>query len=413
MPVELPVLQFRDAAPRPPRPFVWLALFVAFMLAGVVGTLLTWPNAEPSGSAWFWTRLLALPPLAWCMVFGLRLHYFDEENDRLRAEEETIEQDRTTALRFAREPLAVIGYAYICALGRANVAGEISLGQKKVLAASTPRAGGKAIRHSAIDVAVKDQQPERYRACFEDLIVHMSEVLTDLPRTVPLDVRIQLPTDVDHTQLLETWKACWQASELRSASASLLPSEPGLMALDAWLDIKGGPALEKFTLFVSVQLHDRPSENSAEAAVALLLGWAPLAERRGLKPLAMLHRPVEADETALNVAIQKVLLWGKATAVQINDLWQVGLERKDKPALINSASDLSLGVLQADNFAGIHDIDLALGYPGVAAGWLATALAIEHALQTDGPQLISWRERSLRLAIAQPITPADETESRA
>lgn len=185
------------------------------------------------------------------------------------------------------------------------------------------------------------------------------------------------------------------------------------MALDAWLDIKGGPALEKFTLFVSVQLHDRPSENSAEAAVALLLGWAPLAERRGLKPLAMLHRPVEADETALNVAIQKVLLWGKATAVQINDLWQVGLERKDKPALINSASDLSLGVLQADNFAGIHDIDLALGYPGVAAGWLATALAIEHALQTDGPQLISWRERSLRLAIAQPITPADETESRA
>ena len=412
MPVELPVTPFREAAPTPPRPFVWLVLFVVFMLVGLVATLLTWPKTEPTGTAWFWMRLLVLPALAWAITFGLRLHYFDEETDRLRAEEDALEADRAIALKFAREPLAVLGYAYVCALGRANVGDKISVGET-ALAALTPRAGGRAIRHTALDASATGEEPERYRACFEELLEQMSEVVADLPRTASLNVRIHLPAKADQKLLINTWKTCWRGAELRTATVSLLSSQQGLLALDEWLDIKGGPALEKFSLFVSVQLHNIPPENSAESAVALLLGWAPLAERRGLKPLAMLHRPLETDETELNDAIPKALLWGNATADQINDIWQVGLGRKDKSALINSASDLSLGISVADALSGIHDIDIALGYPGVAAGWLAATLAIEHAKLTNAPQLIVWREASLRLAIAQPMTPAGETESRA
>lgn len=410
MPVELPESQSREAAPTPPRPFVWLTLFVVFMLVGVVDTLLTWPKTEPMGSAWFWTRLLALPALAWAIAFGLRLYYFDEETDRLDAEKEVLEADRAIALTFAQEPLAVLGHAYVCVLGRENVGGEIA-GGKSVLVAQTPHAGGKAIRHTALDVSVTAKEPERYRACFGELIERMSEVVADLPRTAPLDVRIHLPANVDQELLCETWETCWHEAGLRIAAASLLSSGPGLMALDEWLDIKGGPALEKFTLFVSVQLNAIPTENSAESAVGLLLGWAPLAARRGLKPLAMLHRPVEADETKLNEAVTKALLWGNATADQIKDIWQSGLQRKDKTALINSTSKFSLGASKADDLSGIHDIDVALGYPGVAAGWLAATLAIEHAAQTHTAQLFVWREGSMRLAVAQPMKPAGEAES--
>jgi hypothetical protein len=415
MPVELPVSPLREGAPTPPRPFVWLALFVLFVLTGVVFTLLTWPKAEPTSSPRFWMQLLVLPALAWCIAFGLRLLYFNEETDRLSAEEEVLEADRATATQFAQEPLAVLGYAYLCALGQANAGGKIALGEKP-LAALTPHTGGKAIRHTAIAVSETQRKPERYRECFENLIDQMSEFLAAVPRGVPLNARIHLPANAEKDRLLEMWKACWRDADLRSAPASLLSSEQGLMALDEWLDIKGGPALEKFTLFVSVQLHDKPPENSAKSAVAFLLGWAPLAERRGMKSLAMLHRPVEADEaneTALNLAIAKALLWGKTSAAQINNLWQVGLTKKDKPALINSASDLSLGISKADDLSAIHDIDAALGYPGVAAGWLATVLAIEYAAQTNEPQLIAWREGSLRFAIAQTILPTVETESKA
>ena len=109
MPVQLPALPSPARWPSPPKPIVWLALFVVFMLAGAALTLLTWPKNESTSSAWFWTRLLAFPALAWCTALGLRLFYYDEETARLRAEEATLEADRLRAIEFAREPLAVLG----------------------------------------------------------------------------------------------------------------------------------------------------------------------------------------------------------------------------------------------------------------------------------------------------------------
>jgi hypothetical protein len=401
MPVELPVSTKHGVPPKPPRAIVWLALFVVCMLTSVVGTLVTWPDAKPTGSAWFWVQLLVVPALAWSLAFGLRLHYYQEEVDRLAAEDDALTEDREIALQFASEPLAVVGCAYLCSLGKSNAADTIAQGTTKV-GALTPHSGGKAIRHTALILSEDAGEPGRYRACFMQLLDLIAEKLAAIPLTAPLGVCLHLPSDTAQSQLLKTWNTCWQERALRPAQASLLPAGQGLMVLDRWLDIQGGPTLEKFTLFVSAQLHDTPPPDSAEAAVALLLGWAPLAERRGVKTLAMLHRPVEAVPEILNEAIPTTLLWGRTTALQVDDLWQAGLEKSDKPALVQSASDLTLGVSKTDKLAGIHDADTAIGHPGVAAGWLAVALAIEHAVNGGKPQLTAWREGSLRLAVVQP-----------
>lgn len=272
MPVELPDGEPPEAAPAPPLAIVWLALFVAFMLAGVVSTLLTWPKTEPTGSAWFWMRLLGLPALAWCVAFGLRLHYYDEESERRRAEKEARQEDRDKALLFASEPLAVVGCAYLSAPGSEDLASKIAEGGP-ALKAQTSRAGSNAVRHTALDLLEDKNMPGRYRACFRELLNQVADAVTAVPRNVPLDVRLHLPADADRESLLDTWHACWGARDLRPVNATLLSSERGLMALDEWLDIRGGLSLEKFTLFVSIQLHDTPPQNSAEAAVALLLGW--------------------------------------------------------------------------------------------------------------------------------------------
>jgi hypothetical protein len=50
------------------------------------------------------------------------LHYYNEETDRQQAEDETREIDRAEAIRFASEPLAVLGQAYLSAMGSAGVA---------------------------------------------------------------------------------------------------------------------------------------------------------------------------------------------------------------------------------------------------------------------------------------------------
>jgi hypothetical protein len=405
MPVELPVSVTQAIPPKPPRAIVWLTVFVVCMLTSVIGTLLTWPNAKPTDSAWFWVRLLAFPSLAWSFAFGLRLYYYQEEVNRLAAEEDTLAEDRETALQFASEPLAVVGCAYLCSLEHAHASDTIVQGNAE-FGALTPHSGGKAIRHTALTLSEDAKEPGRYRACFVQLLDRISEKLAVVPRATPFTVRLHLPPETNQARLLETWQSCWQERALRPVEAALLPAGQGLMALDEWLDIKGGPTLEKFTLFVSAQLHETPPENSAEAAVALLLGWAPLAERRGVKPVALLHRPVEYTAATANDTISTALLWGRTDSSQIEDLWQAGLEKADKPLLVQAASDLSLGVFRTDKLSGIHDVDVALGHSGAAAGWLAVALAIEHAEQHGKPQLAAYREGTLRFSVVQPLAQA-------
>jgi hypothetical protein len=406
MPVELPVSTIKASAPKAPRAIAWLALFTGCMLVGVVGTMLTWPAAEPTGSGRFWAQSLAFPALAWSLAFGLRMHYYEEEQNRLAAEEDTQVEDRATVLRFASDPLAILGSAYLCALGNANAAGNIARGAVEC-AAQTPRSGGNALRHTALDLGDDANEPGRYRACFGHLLDGISEKLAVVPRAVPFIVRLHLPPETNQAQLLKTWQSCWEERALRPVEAALLPAGQGLMALDEWLDIPGGPTLERFALFVSVQLHETPPLNSAEAAVALLFGWAPLAARRGVKPVALLHRPVECAATTADDAISTALLWGRTDGSKIEDLWQAGLESQDKPVLVQAASDLSLGVSRTDKLSGIHDVDVALGHSGAAAGWLAVALAIEHAEQYGKPQLATYREGTLRFGVVQPLPQAN------
>lgn len=399
MPVELPALESPEPAPGPPRAIVWLGLFVVVMLTGVAVGLLTWPKAEPTGTVWFWVFLIVLPALAWSVMFGLRLHYYDEETERLQAEREVRRQDRDKALLFASEPLAVLDCAYLVAPGSTDVAGKIANGEH-MLHAGTSLAGIDAVRHTALELKEDPEAPGRYRACFNSLLEQIAGAVAAVPDKMPFSVDLHVPSNEDQDELLDTWQSCWDGKNLRPVKAKPLAGNQGLMALDEWLDIRGGPSLERATLFVSVQLHDNPPQMSAEAAVGVLLAWAPLAERNGLNTRATLHRPVESGKPGLDAAISRVLLWGKTTAADVSDLWQAGLPGTDKTALLQAASDMNLGVSQTAGLSGVHDIDPAIGNTGVCSGWLAVALGIEHAEQTGTPQLMAWREGSLRLAIA-------------
>jgi hypothetical protein len=381
------------------------------MLANVISTLLTWPKDEPTASVWFWVRLLVFPAIGWCVAFGLRLFYYDEEMARLAAEKETREKDRAKAIEFAQEPLAVLGSSYLTAMdtGSEGVASAIAR-KKRVLMASAPRPGEDPVRHTALPLNKNEENSGRYRSLFIQLLGQIKKSLDSLPADVPLAIRLQVPADTEQAQLLKTWETCWQDCGYRNASTLLLKPEQGTMALDEWLDIKGGLALENFSLFVAAQLHDEPPENSAEAGAALLLGWAPLAERRGLKPIALLHRPVQSDATELMTSLPRALLWGRTACEQVSEAWETGLTREQKAAFLKKSADLGFQASKTEDFAGIHDIDHALGNPGAAGAWLAVALAVERAWRTTQPQLVLTGENTLRLAIVQPTASEHDME---
>lgn len=414
MPVILPPEPGSDSdVPRPPNAVVWIALFAVFMVGGAVIALLTWPKTEPTQTPWFWVRLLVLPATTFGLVFGLRLLYYEQELDRLQAEDEARQQDRKKAIRFASEPLAVLGCAYLSGLGNVDLASKVARGDA-TLEAQTAADGAEGVRHTALGSIEGETQTKRYRACFNELLAIMKPKIEALPRDVVLNVRLQIPSDSEQDERLDAWRDCWRLARLRRAEPKLLNAKQGLMALDEWLDVEGGPNLEKFTLFVSVQLHDPPPEGSAEASVAALLGWAPIAARRGLDSLAMLHRPVEAEVNGLHDAVAKIGLWGKADAADVNDLWEAGLSGADRSALLDVASEVKWALTEAPGFDGIHDIDSVIGHPGVCAGWLAVAAAVEHAGKTGNPQAVAWREGGFRLAVVQPVAQSkEEVESNA
>ena len=411
MPIELPSPVSDRDLPSPPNVFIWLALLVVFLAAGAAWTLFSWPRDIPSGgSPWFWMQLLGYPFLAWCFVFGFRLHRYDEARNYWAARERVRQQDHEDAVAFGSEPLAVLGVAYSCAMASDGVAGRIAQ-EESALQACAPAAGMPVTRHTRLDLPEDEGSTDRLQTAFQVLLEKLDAAVRALPARVPFDVRLHLPDDVDPLRVLGVWARCWDGRGLRSAEAAIVTGAEGLMTLESWLDIPGGPALEKVSLFIAVQLHDTPPENSAEAAVALLLGWAPVAHRHDLTPLAMLHRPVACEAEGVSGAIADASLYACGKPADLHQLWHSGLNKADKVALLKGGSGVELGAAQKDGLPGVHDIDAALGYPGVAASWFAVALAIEHAGQNSDPQLIACREGAMRLAVVRPVAHQGETET--
>jgi hypothetical protein len=405
MPVELPSAQWDTTPPAPPRLVVWLGILIVIVLASVTWTLLTWPKGVPTQTAWFWARLFAFPALAWCFLYGLRWLYHEQEAVRLQAEDEALAAERAAALLFAREPLAMLAVDYLCALGSSGVAARIADGERKLESRLT-LSGDASVRHTALEIPGLTQE-DRFQSCFEALLRRLNTVLTQIPRRVPLTVYLALPPEAMQDKVLQLWQRCWEAAGCHASDTVALSLGQGVMALDDWLDIRGGPALEKFALFVAVQLHDVPSDNSAEAAVALLLGWAPLAEKMGLNASALLHRPVCDGVISVSETMSRAILWGNTEANNIGDLWVAGLEKDDHHALMQAASDVSVGLTTSEQAGAIHDMDTALGHAGVAAAWLALALAAERASHQRKPQLAASRQCTLRMAV---LLPASATE---
>jgi hypothetical protein len=410
MPIELPEPSSDEERPTPLNPIVWLALLLGCLASGIAWTLLTWPKGQSTGTPWFWMRLLGYPTLAWAVLFGIRLHFHEEDSNHLAAREEIRQADREEAIAFGIEPLAVLGAVYLCAMGTDGVPGRISQ-KESALRARTLEPRMPAVRHTRLALGEAGGSIDRYRQTFQALLQAVEAPLRTLPPRAPFDVQLQLPGEADPESLLTAWKTCWDGCDLRPAETRLVPANVGLMTLDTWLGEYGGRALEKFTLFIAVQLHSRPPENSGEAAAALLLGWAPLAERRDLAPIAMLHRPVACETAGLPEAISIAALCGRARPEDLPHLWQSGLSKADKAALLKVGSEVALRAAREDELPGVHDIDTAIGNPGAAAGWFATALAIEQAQQTQAPQLIACRERALRLAVVRPVAHQSRTET--
>ncbi|WP_322060972.1 hypothetical protein [Paraburkholderia sp. J63] len=342
-------------------------------------------------------------------VFGLRWLYYGQQVSIHEAEKETALADRTEAIRFGREPLTVLGLTYLTAMGSWAIGARIASGER-ALRSQQSAITGIAQRRTQLDLLDGTESLERFQLCLTELMLNARSMIQSVPSNMPLDVYLEMPEALSDDQIQDAWRNCAKSTGITLAEPLRLTKDEGLMAIDEWLDIHGGPSLEKFGLFISVEVSDDASPNTSEAAVAMLMAWAPLVQRIGLDAIAQLHRPVEVSGELTVDEVSESLLWGIAEPKEICDLWQTGLIGNDEDILSKAVSDLELGLVEANEPAGVHDIDAALGNAGVAAAWLAVALAAEQAHEAGSPQLVCSRQGSIRLAMVRAAGQINQAE---
>lgn len=153
-----------------------------------------------------------------------------------------------------------------------------------------------------------------------------------------------------------------------------------LYAIDSWLDTH---TRDSRHLAIAVQLRGAISGEmqvgQAEAGAAVLLG-STSAGSRGSTSLVYAHRPTRSDIESVAQGLANPLALGHRTDGNIESVWNAGLTEP----LANA-----LGSLDGPaNDAPVIELARTIGAAGVAAPWLALALAAEKTKGSSGAQLI-------------------------
>lgn len=176
-----------------------------------------------------------------------------------------------------------------------------------------------------------------------------------------------------------------------------LPYGPDTV-VNHWLDhrIKDDAML----LIVGLQIDPAVSNNTAETAVALLLGNRLTQE--ALEPLALLHRPDAAPtgelRQGMNMAAYNVPL--KENIVK--NLWLAGLTGNQRAEVIACQN---AHPAQSVEDEAVISLDTSMGHAGAAAPWLVIAAATEIARQTQLPQMIICGDTTQNVLWSTLITP--------
>jgi hypothetical protein len=393
--------------PKSPSPIVWAALLVFAVAIGIALILWLWPK-DRSPQCWqFYTWMFGVPSVCWAVSLAGRIHVY--ESTLLQVQSRNAQRAATVNHNtdYARRPLVVVAHALITPLktqadeqdheaasdgaeseageqkqttrltvSARIIAGETSLESKQVRETKEVRA------HSDLPRDDHPSTPELLETIGIALTAEMKPQIDRIPLGVQIEVWLDIQDQEATDSALSAWqRAKWQLDRAIAQPRLLAPGE-SVMALDAWLD-DDTPTRHKLVLLLSAQLRDNVPAGSGEAAVALLLGSPELVKSLKLSTSTQVHRPVIGSSNHERSVAATALDWGAARPQEIELLWESGLP-KTKPM-----QDHESTLPPSDHEATKVSIDDALGHTGAASGWLAIALAAEHAAQGNGIQFIS------------------------
>lgn len=379
--------------PVPPKTSSWFVT-LAGMLA--ISVILMRIFGRYIDTRHFWLIAIGAPVVGWIVSFGFRIWIWSLQDSKANSFDRRREQWILSETLKVRRALQILNTTFITAhleYKQGSVAIEM-LNNHSIIISQSDWKGEKGKRMSRITTE-PGETPE--------LVVSrlLSGLIADLPvgqfpENTSLAVILDISSSLSFPAVQEIWQEAWQESGITCAVEYVGSNGTGVIS--QWLDhrIKD----EAMLLIVGLQIDPIDSNNTAEAAVALLLGNRLTQE--ALEPLALLHRPDASSpgelSEGMNMAAYNVPLKGNI----VKNLWLAGLTGGQHAEVIACQNAHPAQSVADDS---VISLDRSMGHAGAAAPWLAIAAATEIARQTQSPQMIICGDNTKNVLWSTLITP--------
>ncbi|MBK5123316.1 hypothetical protein IQ288_26015 [Burkholderia sp. R-69980] len=439
MPVDLsPAGPPRAYPTNRPRLVPWLIGWVLCNGIGSAGALLLWPAGTPASGPWFWFCVAGIPNGLLLITLGiaragyealwLSAHYWNMHRRNWL----------NRRVRYAQQPLQVLGVGYCLPLGGTSLTGTIAAA-KPLPKMQAPRNGPGTILHNRfadndpqLDSPVTEAETGQHgavqdesrtpvltqarvsptahlnRQALESLAVSLLALSQYEPAYWPRVYVLASPADAGERE--RQVRDALRMAGLPPLQCQAVPATDGLLVADAWLDAGERRPL----LVIAAEWHDAlPSVGSTEGSVAVLLGPGVFVLPEPVKVVATLHRPVAGELDTLADVLANAVLWGEADAPAVQPAWISGLDAAYDADLLAALRKVTLtGITKLETQ---RCADNLIGCAGAVGGWLSIAAAVESA--AAGPHLIlhTPHNQTAQAAIlyvstaTEPSSPHDES----
>ena len=393
MPYSLKHLPECYLRPVPPKASRWFAVLVAML---VISVILMRIFVRYIDNSHFWMFAIGTPFVVWIVTFGFRMWIWSLQDSKANGFDQRREQWILSETRRARRALQVLNTTFITAHQEDEqryVAVDM-LNNNSIIISQPGWKGEKSMRLSRITAEPEDTPGLVISRLFSELIADLP--VHQFPENASLVVILDISSSLSFPAVRDIWQEVWQESGLTCAVEYV--DSNGLEVVNHWLEhrIKDKAML----LIVGLQIDPVVSNNTAEAAVALLLGNRLTQE--ALEPLALLHRPDPAPSGELREGMN-MAAWNVPLKENIvKNLWLAGLTGKQRAEVIECQN---AHPAQSVEDEAVISLDISMGHAGAAAPWLAIAAATEIARQTQSPQMIICGDTTQNVLWSTLITP--------
>lgn len=394
MPVELNKIPEKASLPEPPDKLRWLFIIILIIIIGAAASLYFWPTGMTTRSVWFWFCTLALPVFTGIASYALRLHFYENECDRIQWWNHLHQEQYDSHVMLGQRRAFVLGKAYITPIANNKLAPALlgSGGQlQSYFSTFVQRSLTTAMLLPYPQRFTEEEYLSRLDVFLEKLILMVKPDLTQLTDT--LSVRIHHDGMLVSAQIRSIWEkhftGVYPVTELTVETGS-----DGLMWLDKWLDKQERQVI----LSVEINLFGELMDMSAESVSALLLASPEWVREYGDEVAStVIQRPVIT--TSDNRKTDEALLWGKLVAGDKFSLWRAGVKGDALTSRLQAmdASGYILGMQDE------HVLDDLFGCPGAAGGNILLICASEYAELTNLPQLLMVKNNTVHQAIVRPV----------